>query len=122
MTDPEAIVRAWCDAISDRDKARFLDLSHAAIAFYGPDGVGTGHDVAAEWFDAEPMRITIKSIEVDGLTVRLYQHIDWLDAQGHVADAADNAAQIEVHDDKVFSYRRIDEAEGPAGDKPVISP
>lgn len=121
MTDPEQIVRAWCAAISDRDKARFLELSHAAIAFYGPDGVGTGHDVVAEWFDAEPMRITIQSLEVDGLTVRVHQHIDWLDAQGRVADSIDNAAQIEVRDDKVFSYRRIDEADGPDG-KPVISP
>lgn len=123
MTDPGEIVRAWCTAISERDKAAFLDLSHAAIAFYGPDGVGTGHEVAAHWFDTEPMRVTIHALEMDGLTVRLHQHIDWLDPQGNIAEQSESAAQIEVRDDKVFSYRRIEEVEGlAADDKPVISP
>lgn len=121
MDEPERIVTSWCDAITRRDKDAFLGLCHEAVAFYGPEGAGVGHEVVSDWFDAEPMRITIKDMRTDGLTVRLDHHIDWLDANGDVEYEADNAAQIEIRDAKVYSYRRVEEPPHAAED-PVVSP
>lgn len=118
MTDPQEIVRAWCDAITRRDKDAFLALSHEAIAFYGPDGTDVGHEVVSNWFDAEPMRITIRKLEANGLTVRIDQRIE---RPG--SEINENTAQIEVRDNKVYSYRQIEEPDAPyANEDPVVSP
>jgi hypothetical protein len=98
----------------------FLVASHEAIEIHSRWGVGIGHAVVAEWFDTTPMRISVKSLGERGAHVLVHHHIDWIGENGRIDSSIDNAAMIETREGKVFSYRRLEDAEAVASEfRPV---
>ncbi|MCL4870138.1 MAG: hypothetical protein KJ063_14325 [Anaerolineae bacterium] len=78
---------------------------------HGPQGVGIGHAVVSEWFDAMPMWIAIQAMAGRRPDILVCHHIDWLNEQGEVYSSIGNAALIETREGKVFSYRRVADGE-----------
>jgi hypothetical protein len=110
MTRPSEIARLWLEAITTRNKVALFSISHAAIEIHGPQGIGSGHQILSDWFESEPMRISIKALAERGSELLVHHHIDWFGENGQIEYSIDNAALIEIRADKVFSYRRVEDS------------
>jgi hypothetical protein len=97
----------WLHAISNQDKQQCLKLSAPDIHVYGPTGVSIGQEHLDIWFTTYKMKIQVNGIYTKGYLVIVDHKIEW-PSEGKMIE---NSGLIEIHNNKVFSYKRVERSQ-----------
>ena len=111
-TSPSTIVRAWQEAVNDRDVDRLLELSDPEIEVSGPRGSGHGHTLLREWLDRAGLSLeTLRVFERGGVVVVAQRGL-WRSVEtGEVVGEHDVASLFRVDGRRVTYFARYDDLE-----------
>lgn len=104
IKQPYEVAIAWLNSISAQNEKECLALSHPDIQIHGPHGISKGHEVLKPWFTDAPMHIHILNVLEREYEVLVEHRIEW--PMEH--QSIQNAALLEIRDEKIFSYRRVE--------------
>ncbi len=107
---PILVVRAWHEALNDRDLKAVLRLSDSEIEIVGPRGMEVGLDALRSWLDTTRLELHPRRAFTRGDMVVMEQHGVWRSPDtGEVVGEAEVASVFRVREERIASYARHDD-------------
>ena len=104
------VVRAWHDALNERDLDRLLELSDEDVEVSGPLGTGRGRELLSDWAFRAGVSLSFGRMFQRGDRVVIEEFAQWRSSEtGDVVGTANVASLFETRGGKVTRIHRFDD-------------
>ncbi|MPZ50759.1 MAG: DUF4440 domain-containing protein [Dehalococcoidia bacterium] len=111
------VVRAWHDALNERDLDRLLELSDEDVEVIGPRGAGRGRELLSDWAFRAGVSLSFGRMFHRGDRIVVEEFAQWRSSEtGDVVGTANVASVFEVRGGKITRVHRFDDLDSALND------